>query len=802
MAKRPVLITRPTEDARELASTAARAGAQPVLEPLLTIGYLDEKLELDGLQGLIFTSANGVRAFTRLTKRRDHSVYAVGPASAREAREAGFKKVHVAAGDVEALADMIRDKCVPNQGAFLHAAGSALAGDLAGELGRSGFEIRRAVLYSAGKADRLSQNALDAIKSPQGCIIPLFSPRTAETLLALVTEAGVSSQLAGCTALCLSQAVADKLTPSQWATVIVVDRPDSDLLLAKLDKILNGEDRDRDMTDDKKNNTDDQAPDRAKEKSTDNDRAGSDHTGNDEALNLDAEALIEAFGGIRPMANKLDVAVSTVQGWKQRNHIPENRLDDIQRAAAENGIDLIAIATMSVAANPAPEAQEATAPSKDEAHPANESATDTSNTASGNTTIQAQNMPANEITVIKRGGSRVAWLALLLSAGMGAALVTQPYWGETVRNSLHPSLSKFAPNLFAKPGSNQADQEIASLKSSLGEVNERLLSLESRPVGTDPSAAITDLEAVEKRIRDLELQVVALDTVSRTSVTAKSDQADTSALETRLDRMAEMLQARRSAGLESQNALRQAVTSQGEQTAAVAARLEALSSRLQAAETQLSSLKSAPGSRDQREVALVIAVGQMESELVAGQPYYRSLTSLQALARNLPDLNTPLAKLAPYAEGGLPTRTELNRRFEQMMTELRDPVQEASLENWLDASLANIKNLVHIRPTGAAADLPPESLAENALRQDDLPGAVAALSPLESTTPLIADWLKAANSRIEAESALSELRRIAVHNLALAAAPKTAEELAREIIQEGAPTAPTPVSAEPAGDTE
>lgn len=50
--------------------------------------------------------------------------------------------------------------------------------------------------------------------------------------------------------------------------------------------------------------------------------------------------IIERFGGIRPMANKMGVPVTTVQGWKQRNAIPMNRRDDIIQAATANGIDL------------------------------------------------------------------------------------------------------------------------------------------------------------------------------------------------------------------------------------------------------------------------------------------------------------------------------------------------------------------------------------------------------------------------------------------------------------------------------
>ena len=57
------------------------------------------------------------------------------------------------------------------------------------------------------------------------------------------------------------------------------------------------------------------------------------------ALNQ-AEQIIERFGGIRPMAGKMLVPVTTVQGWKKRGVIPANRRDDVLRAAQINNIDL------------------------------------------------------------------------------------------------------------------------------------------------------------------------------------------------------------------------------------------------------------------------------------------------------------------------------------------------------------------------------------------------------------------------------------------------------------------------------
>lgn len=53
-----------------------------------------------------------------------------------------------------------------------------------------------------------------------------------------------------------------------------------------------------------------------------------------------AEKIIERFGGIRPMATKMNVPVTTVQGWKKRNVIPANRRAEVLAAAQTHHIDL------------------------------------------------------------------------------------------------------------------------------------------------------------------------------------------------------------------------------------------------------------------------------------------------------------------------------------------------------------------------------------------------------------------------------------------------------------------------------
>ena len=53
-----------------------------------------------------------------------------------------------------------------------------------------------------------------------------------------------------------------------------------------------------------------------------------------------ASEIIDRFGGIRPMSTKMDVPVTTIQGWKKRDVIPANRRAEIVRAATTHNIDL------------------------------------------------------------------------------------------------------------------------------------------------------------------------------------------------------------------------------------------------------------------------------------------------------------------------------------------------------------------------------------------------------------------------------------------------------------------------------
>jgi len=232
-----VLVTRPIADSQGLAEALQASGFEPMVEPMLAIHYRDETPPPRHYQGVLITSANGARALARLVDWRDPPVWAVGDASAREARDLGFITVESASGDVAALAALVAERADPAGPPLLHVAASRLAGDLGGALAARGFAVEKAVLYDAEPAEDFSPDFLAALEEGRLSAALFFSPRTAATFVRLAQKRALGESLRHIRALALSPAVAEALSPLAWGGVAVAKRPDQAALLA----LLNGE---------------------------------------------------------------------------------------------------------------------------------------------------------------------------------------------------------------------------------------------------------------------------------------------------------------------------------------------------------------------------------------------------------------------------------------------------------------------------------------------------------------------------------------------------------------------------------
>jgi len=241
-----VLVTRPLDQGQTLATRLRERGHEPLLLPLLRIEPVADAVRalegaLDGAQALLFTSANGVRAFAAASPRRELPVFAVGEQTAAVAVEVSFGSVESAGGDVESLAALVADRLAAGAGALVHVAGETVAGDLAGTLEARGFQVRRVTLYRAEAAEEIDAEVASALRAHRIGAALFYSPRTAAIFASLVRAAKLEAALAASTAVALSPAVAATLTPLPWARVVTARQPSEPALLEALDLVAPAE---------------------------------------------------------------------------------------------------------------------------------------------------------------------------------------------------------------------------------------------------------------------------------------------------------------------------------------------------------------------------------------------------------------------------------------------------------------------------------------------------------------------------------------------------------------------------------
>ena len=226
-----ILITRPQEDGKEIARRLAERGHQALLAPLLTPRFHDgPEPDLKGVQAILATSANGIRAFVHRSQRRDFSVFAVGPQTAEEARKSGFTEVRNADGDAKALA-LAATLWAAKKGVLLHVCGEDAPGTLAENLTLRGFKVRRCPLYAIEPATSLPDEARSALEKRELDAAMFFSPKSAR-IFGVLADGLPTDNL---NALCISAATAQAVAPMGFGHVAVAAKPNQAAILALLD---------------------------------------------------------------------------------------------------------------------------------------------------------------------------------------------------------------------------------------------------------------------------------------------------------------------------------------------------------------------------------------------------------------------------------------------------------------------------------------------------------------------------------------------------------------------------------------
>ncbi|AWK87722.1 hypothetical protein DEW08_17265 [Azospirillum thermophilum] len=526
------------------------------------------------------------------------------------------------------------------------------------------------------------------------------------------------------------------------------------------------------------------------------------------------------------MAHKLDIPVTTVQGWKKRGAIPLARHADLRAAAARHKITLdeadLEAATPSedkpaadttpagvtvvdapvvesidpvtsapVPADPAAGEPVAAAPAEppaaeakpedakpEDAKPDAGKPAETVETTAGPEPYAAATAapepaePRRAETIRDvpppyvdepRSGSGFATALSLVALLVGAAALSEPWWGPKVPGWPGRDAAVSVP--AAAPAADPA------LRSQLQQLADRVGKLEQRPAangaagGAAGGAAPVDTAAIDGALRQLAGRIDALE--KRPAPAAAGNATAAAQPDPRVDELNTRL-----AGLEQRLG---AVASTSQAAQDLRKDLDAVRQQLTGVSSAVESQRNAATSAQ----ALVLAAGQLRSALAAGQPFQQELQAVRGLGVADPSITQPLDALAPYAAKGVPTQPQLTDRFKPLASEIVRAANRGEGNDWVEQVTGKLATLITVRRQGGGVvGNGPEAIvarAEAAVDENNLPRAVEELSALQGpAAETAAPWVADAKARLAANQAGQQLTTKAIALLSAASGAKGA----------------------------
>lgn len=748
---RSVLITRPRPAADDMAEKLAREGFTVFVAPMTRYEEIPcDTGALADYQAIVLTSAQAAQIFAaRAPDAFDTPVFAVGDATALAASNAGFRKVYSAQGDGLDVVRLIRErKDALSLQKILHPCAEDTAQDITAPLAAEGIAVVRKVIYKAQFVDTLSPDISQALAEGDISTVTLFSARTAANFARLLQQEDMKGVSADLEAVCLSERVAAELSALPWRAVRTAKTPQMeavfDILRAKNE------------------------PD-AKTEGT-----------------IAAEPVIAAFGGLRPLATRLDITASTVQGWRKRGVIPAARVEAVFQAAAQDGIALNAILegrTMTddtQGANNAPQKEfydRRTAPDerRQKHSPVDRRGNVVNETYSGKDRRSGIDRRAYH----ERQAQRIRDEKWRFVNGMiikGALLsIAVLYAGALL---LAPELKDMKQN---------ADQ-VAAMQARIDDMNRQLAALQMRQakqpsLGNKLSNVIGSIEGTTDGIASTAGTVANVVTSAAQDMAATasqkiegvreengSDSQTLQSLQSLLETLsrARTLQAHASTRKEFKTAmksLRAAMASSDAGTAALGATLDAARKNNPA----LAALLQNVSAKDLGAAALLLALNEFRNNVNADRPYAEDLALLQKYAGDDPEMQKALARLAPYAEHGVLNPAALREQFQGLASDIvmaKLQGQDLSIKQEM---LARLGTLVKVRKiddiSGDSVDAK-VARAQLMLDKGDVQGALAQLQTLEGApAQTAAPFIAQAEGTLAAGDAANALTQLFTRQL-------------------------------------
>ena len=208
-------MTRPAQASRRFADSLTAptlAKLTVLISPLMQIKPVPASIILKGVEGVVFSSGHGVE---NAPMGQGRTAFCVGLRTAELAKAKGWD-IALVARDADGLVSLLLAS--PPKGPLLHLCGVHQRGNIAQRLTAGGLFTTVLVVYDQGLLP-LTHVARRTLESEQRCIVPLFSPRTAEQLNAELRKPR------NVICITLSAEIASRLDQSRFKQIIIATEP-------------------------------------------------------------------------------------------------------------------------------------------------------------------------------------------------------------------------------------------------------------------------------------------------------------------------------------------------------------------------------------------------------------------------------------------------------------------------------------------------------------------------------------------------------------------------------------------------
>ncbi|MBL1148434.1 MAG: hypothetical protein HND56_00340 [Pseudomonadota bacterium] len=518
---------------------------------------------------------------------------------------------------------------------------------------------------------------------------------------------------------------------------------------------------------------------------------------------LSAEEIINRFGGIRPLAKKMGLTPSTVQGWKQRDSIPDNRLEQLTALAEDEGIDIYESAAeqqsgnetgnMAISSTTSQTVSGAT-PSPATAVHGNEKAV--RYLESGNDIIipddrrEDRNPNGRRSAKERRSGQdrrkgldpnykgpeRRAGVQRRTGVDRRAFMdrrrrqvVWQTKWNFVERTIMTASvlymLIATAFIFMMKPEYDSLQERahrVAAIEKRLNDLGIALTDVQRGNAINSPSYAgllHQKLEKLENRTDTISRTVGAIGKIGGATIGSRIERLESqySSLNGLMDRIDSMTGSGKKENVNESVKNLQGVIQhmQGDVN-----RLDDAVADAREKNEELARLLQDVSRQDLGAAAMLLALGQFRESVGSGRPFKDDLQIIRDLVGNSPELSAAINKMAPYAESGILTPDALQSEFGDLATDIVAAGLSGEDLSISDLAAQRFSSLVTVTKDGERILTPNHPItnvvntAHAQILKGDVRGAVQTLQNLEGPAGKAAEkWVQKARAALLAEDA-------------------------------------------------